>query len=152
MSRNGDPRIGAPVTEGWAVRGRVREGARPVESGERGTNGSRIPTTLEEAYGLRDGSATPEERGYYQEHVYRLRGEEYRSRGIRFEESARRRRERRRTEALRAGGEDVRPPGGDAYSGVGSEKQGIRPSLRRTDASSECGETPPYRYSDLQKN
>jgi hypothetical protein len=69
----------------------------------------RIPSTLEEAYELRDASATSEERDYYQERVYRLRGEEYRSRGDRFEESARRR-ERSRNEALRAGDQDGRPP------------------------------------------
>jgi hypothetical protein len=80
-----------------------------VELGGRETNESRVPRTLEEAYELRDASATSEERDYYQEHVYCLRGEEYRSRGIRFEESARRR-ERRRAEALRAGGEDAHRP------------------------------------------
>jgi hypothetical protein len=78
-----------------------------VESGERETSESRVPSTLEEAYELRDASATPEERDLYQEHVYRLRGEEYHSRGIRFEESARRR-ERSRAEAFRAGDEDAR--------------------------------------------
>jgi hypothetical protein len=80
-----------------------------VESGGRETSESGVPSTLEGAYELRDASATSEERDYYQEHVYRLRGEEYRSRGIRFDESARRR-ERRRAEALRGGGEDPRRP------------------------------------------
>ncbi len=67
----------------------------------RGTNDRRVPETLEEAYELRDASVTPEERGFYQEHVYRLRAEKYRSRGIRIEESVRRR-ERSRAETLRA--------------------------------------------------
>jgi hypothetical protein len=83
-----------------------------VESGGRKTSESGVPSTLEEAYGangLRDASATSEQRDYYQEHVYRLRGEEYRSCGIRFDESARRR-ERSRAEALRTGGEDARRP------------------------------------------
>jgi hypothetical protein len=65
-----------------------------------------VPSTLQEAYELRDASATSEERDYYQEHVYRLRGEEYRSRGIRFEESARRR-ELSRAKAIRVEGEGV---------------------------------------------
>jgi hypothetical protein len=78
-----------------------------VELGGRVTNASRVPSTLEEAYELRDASATSEERDYCQEQVYCLRGEEYRSRGIRFEESARRR-ERRRAEALWAEGKDAR--------------------------------------------
>jgi hypothetical protein len=51
----------------------------------------RIPKTLEEAYRLRDSAATIPERDFYQEHVYRLRREEYRTRGIRTEISARRR-------------------------------------------------------------
>ena len=51
----------------------------------------RIPKTLEEAYQLRDSAATIPERDFYQEHVYRLRREEYRTRGIRTEISARRR-------------------------------------------------------------
>jgi hypothetical protein len=68
-----------------------------VESTGREIHERRITSTLEEAYGLRDASAMSEELDYYQEHVYGLRGEEYRSRGIRFEESARRR-ERRRAE------------------------------------------------------
>ena len=75
-----------------------------MESGEIETNERRFPETLEEACELRDASAKSEERDYYQEHVYRLRGEEYRSRGIRFEESA-----RRRAEAFQAGGKDARP-------------------------------------------
>jgi hypothetical protein len=51
----------------------------------------RIPKTLEEAYRLRDSAAAIPERDFYQEHVYRLRREEYRTRGIRTEISARRR-------------------------------------------------------------
>src|ERR671916_1477199 len=51
----------------------------------------RIPETLEEAYRLRDGAATLPERDFYQDHVYRLRRDEYRSRGIRTEISSRRR-------------------------------------------------------------
>lgn len=49
------------------------------------------PETLEEAYRLRDGAADSEEWELYQEHVYRLRREEYRARGIRTEISSRRR-------------------------------------------------------------
>jgi hypothetical protein len=51
----------------------------------------RIPETLEEAFRLRDEAASLSERDFYQEHVYRLRREEYRSRGIRTEISSRRR-------------------------------------------------------------
>ncbi len=51
----------------------------------------RIPETLEEAYRLRDGAVSVAERDFYQEHVYRLRREEYRARGIRTEISSRRR-------------------------------------------------------------
>src|SRR5919206_2189434 len=51
----------------------------------------RIPDTLEEAYRLRDEAVSLAERDFYQEHVYRLRREEYRSRGIRTEISSRRR-------------------------------------------------------------
>ncbi len=51
----------------------------------------RIPKTLDEAYRLRDSAASLPERDYYQEHVYRLRREEYRARGIRTEISSRRR-------------------------------------------------------------
>ncbi|MBD0358802.1 MAG: hypothetical protein ICV34_06080, partial [Rubrobacter sp.] len=51
----------------------------------------RIPKTLEEAYWLRDYASTVAERDFYQEHVYRLRREEYRARGIRTEISSRRR-------------------------------------------------------------
>lgn len=80
-----------------------------MESCGRETGERRVPSTLEDAYELRDASVTSEGRDYYQEHVYRLRAEEYRSRGIRFDESARRR-ERSRTEALGAGGNDARRP------------------------------------------
>ncbi|MBA2510129.1 MAG: hypothetical protein H0V28_01480 [Rubrobacteraceae bacterium] len=51
----------------------------------------RIPETLEEAYGLRDSAGSLQERDFYQEQVYLLRREEYRSRGIRTEISSRRR-------------------------------------------------------------
>src|SRR5919202_1744425 len=54
-------------------------------------NERRIPDTLEEAYRLRDEAVSLTERDFYQEHVYRLRREEYRSRGIRTEISSRRR-------------------------------------------------------------
>ena len=104
MPWSSDPRIGSPAIEGSAVRRRLEEGARPVESDGREKNERGIPNTLQQAYELRDASAVSEERDYYQEHVYRLRGEEYRSRGIRFEESA-----RRRAEAFQAGGKDARP-------------------------------------------
>lgn len=80
-----------------------------MEPGGREAKERRVPETLEEAYELRDASATPEERGFYQEHVYRLRAEEYRSCGIRVEESVRRR-ERSRAEALRAENEGAHRP------------------------------------------
>jgi hypothetical protein len=51
----------------------------------------KIPETLEEAYRLRDTADDLSERDFYQEQVYRLRREEYRSRGIRTEISSRRR-------------------------------------------------------------
>jgi hypothetical protein len=51
----------------------------------------KIPRTLEEAYRLRDSAVLLSERDYYQEHIYRLRREEYRARGIRTEISSRRR-------------------------------------------------------------
>lgn len=51
----------------------------------------RIPETLEEAYRLRDSAGSLQERDFYQEQVYSLRREEYRSRGIRTEISSRRR-------------------------------------------------------------
>src|SRR5919199_231266 len=51
----------------------------------------RIPKTLEEAYRLRDAAVSIAQRDFYQEHVYRLRREEYRARGIRTEISSRRR-------------------------------------------------------------
>src|SRR5919202_5654706 len=51
----------------------------------------RIPKTLEEAYRLRDSADAIPERDFYQEHVDRLRREEYRARGIRTEISSRRR-------------------------------------------------------------
>ena len=89
MPRSSDACIGSSVTKGSAVRRRIEKGARPVELGGSETSESGVPgvpSTLEEAYGLRDASATSEGRDYYQEHVYRLRGEEYRSRGIRFDE------------------------------------------------------------------
>src|SRR5918999_5482136 len=51
----------------------------------------KIPETLEEAYRLRDSADSLQERDFYQEQVYHLRREEYRSRGIRTEISSRRR-------------------------------------------------------------
>lgn len=51
----------------------------------------KIPETLEDAYRLRDEAGSLEERDFYQEYVYELRREEYRSRGIRTEISSRRR-------------------------------------------------------------
>jgi hypothetical protein len=60
-----------------------------VELRGREVSERKVPETLEEAYELRDASATPQERGFYQEHVYRLRAKKYRSRGIRIEESVR---------------------------------------------------------------
>jgi hypothetical protein len=51
----------------------------------------RIPETLEEAYRLRDAAEGLPDWDFYQDHVYRLRREEYRARGIRTEISSRRR-------------------------------------------------------------
>jgi hypothetical protein len=51
----------------------------------------RIPESLEEAYRLRDTADSLQDRDFYQEQVYHLRREEYRSRGIRPEISSRRR-------------------------------------------------------------
>lgn len=51
----------------------------------------KIPETIEEAYRLRDAADDLSEREFYQEQVYHLRREEYRSRGIRTEISSRRR-------------------------------------------------------------
>jgi hypothetical protein len=76
-----------------------------VELRGRETSERKILETLEEAYELRDASATPQERGFYQEHVNRLRAKKHRFRGIRIEESVRRR-ERNRAEALQAENEE----------------------------------------------
>jgi hypothetical protein len=51
----------------------------------------KIPETLEEAYRLRDTADSLQDKDFYQEQVYHLRREEYRSRGIRTEISSRRR-------------------------------------------------------------
>lgn len=51
----------------------------------------KIPENLEEAYRLRDSAGDFGDRDFYQDQVYRLRREEYRSRGIRTEISSRRR-------------------------------------------------------------
>src|SRR5918912_2920224 len=51
----------------------------------------KIPETLEEAYRLRYTADSLQDRDFYQEQVYHLRREEYRSRGIRTEISSRRR-------------------------------------------------------------
>ena len=72
-----------------------------MEPEGRETSERRVPETLEEAYELRDASVTPEGWDHYQKHIYRLRAEEYRSRGIRTYYSVRRR-EQSRTEAPRA--------------------------------------------------
>jgi hypothetical protein len=108
-----------------------------VELGGSETNERMVPSILQEVYELRDASAVSEEWDYYQEYVYRLRGKEYRSRGIRFEESARQR-ERSRAKAFQAGGEKL-TPGGSGYSGGGSEKRDLRASLRATDVSGGDG-------------
>jgi hypothetical protein len=109
-----------------------------VELGGSETNERMVPSILQEAYELRDASAVSEEWDYYQKHVYRLRGEEYRSRGIRFEESARRR-ERSRAKAFQAGGGKL-SPGGSGYSGGGNEERDLRASLRAMDVSGGDGE------------
>ena len=64
------------------------------------TSERKVPETLEEAYELRDASATSDEQDFYQPLVYRLRAEEYSSRNINIAESMRRR-ERSRNEARR---------------------------------------------------
>jgi len=51
----------------------------------------KIPETLEEAYRLRDSAESLPEHDFYQDQVFRLRREEYRTRGIRTEISSRRR-------------------------------------------------------------
>ncbi len=71
-----------------------------------GRNERKVPKTLEEAYELRDASATPDEQDFYQQLVYRLRAEEYHSRNINTAESVRRR-ERSRNEAHRVEDGDV---------------------------------------------
>jgi hypothetical protein len=71
-----------------------------------GRNERKVPKTLEEAYELRDASATPDGQDFYQQLVYRLRAEEYRSRNINTAESVRRR-ERSRNEARRVEDGDV---------------------------------------------
>lgn len=48
-----------------------------MESGGEDTTERTVPKTLKEAYGLRDAAATPMEWDFYQQHVYRLRKEEY---------------------------------------------------------------------------
>ena len=86
----------------------------------RETSERRVSSTFEEeAYELRDSSATSEERDYYQERVYRLRGGQYRSRGVRIERS--------RNEALRAGDQYDRLPWWKREPGRGeSEKRGLQ--------------------------
>jgi hypothetical protein len=83
------------------------EGARTVALRRREANGGRVPSTIEEAYALRDRAGTLDERDYYQEHIYRLRAERYRSRGIRTKESVRKR-EQSKTEAVQAEDGDTR--------------------------------------------
>ncbi len=61
----------------------------------------RVPQTLEEAYRLRDESENSDERDFYQQCVYRLRAEKYRSRNIDTKISIQRR-EKYRAERLRA--------------------------------------------------
>lgn len=68
-----------------------------------------LPQTLEEAYELRDSAPTFEEREYYQEHVHRLRAQEYFSRKV-WTEQLLRRRELRGFGALRKGMEEARRP------------------------------------------
>ena len=46
-----------------------------MEVGGSETNERMVPSILQEVYELRDASAVSEEWDYYQEHVYRLRGE-----------------------------------------------------------------------------
>jgi hypothetical protein len=110
-----------------------------VELEGRETSERRVPSTFEEAYELRDASATSEERDYYQERerVYRLRGGEYRSRGVRFEESARRI-ERSSNEALQAGDQCDRLSWWKRGPGRGgSEKRGLRASFSSRKLSRE---------------
>ncbi len=72
-------------------------------------NERKVPKTLDEAYELRDASATPDEQDFYQQLVYRLRAEEYRSRNINTAESVRRR-ERSRNETRRVEDGDASRP------------------------------------------
>ena len=67
------------------------------------------PQRLEEAYELRDSAPTPEERDHYQEHVYRLRAQEYFARNV-WTDQLLRRRELRGLGALREDSEETRKP------------------------------------------
>ena len=85
----------------------------------------RIPETLEEAYGLRDSAGSLQERDFYQEQVYALRREEYRSRGIRTEISSRRRERQSAVYEFEAGQQTLHQAG-DAS---------LRPFLATADAA-----------------
>ncbi len=88
----------------------------------------RIPKTLEEAYWLRDYASTVAERDFYQEHVYRLRREEYRARGIRTEISSRR---RERQSALEFSREMFFMEVAEIMRRRGSERVGRREEIHR---------------------
>lgn len=51
----------------------------------------KIPRSLDEAYELRDAASSHEVWSFYQKHVYRLRAEDYLSRGIVTKGAVRRR-------------------------------------------------------------
>jgi hypothetical protein len=69
----------------------------------------RVAEILKEAYRLRDAVGRPDEREFYQEHVYRLRPEEYRSSNIDTKKPVRGwERGRRRAEVLPAEAREAR--------------------------------------------
>lgn len=69
----------------------------------------KVPGTLQEAYLLRDTSDTPEEWKFYQEYVYTLRAQKYRSHNIKTKRSLRRRAQRS-SRTLLADSEDAPRP------------------------------------------
>lgn len=82
-----------------------------VQSGNTQRSGKerRFPRSLEAAYDPRDSATTPEEREYYQEHVYRLRAQEYFARDV-WTDRLLRSRQLRGLGALREDNEESRRP------------------------------------------
>ena len=90
---------------------RDRERKKFVESSEtqRSERERQLPQSLGEAYELRDSAPTLEVREYYQEHVHRLRAQEYFLRNV-WTDQLLRRRELRGLGALRRDDEEARRP------------------------------------------